>query len=493
MNYKNDFATLVMNSEAITESGKNFLNRYKNYCYNNAVNHAVVNAFVNEARQYGFDKNIQALACSINSRINENKTSWALASVCESINANNSVYNNMNRRGVEIVEKALEGKSEREVVESIKAGELQGATFIPQVNAICKSVFNNTINENYVTSNFRAFTPISFVQLNEDGSREFNVYGVTFNVSESGIQITTNHEKLFNDVNYLIAEMNVNDDVLEYTTNVGNRNVTFKINENSIEMVDNTVSTSFENIDSFAEAIENRSKKAIMNVTESYKLQNAASAVTKVFENMSNIYKLDNVKLFNGNYNQIVAVIENNGEYNVTLFNGFGHINETNSYETLDEMLTDVRVNYGMDIKEVMNTQALSLCESSSKGPDILMDEDYFYDELYHLVVTIPGDNNLKMVDEDILFMCQEIGLCKDKGDFKISHELYDQIVSEAYEFRKIIRRSLKLEQQMDSTRHFNALMKKINDTKAEAQQVSNKLYKMLVKLRDKYVKNIIR
>jgi hypothetical protein len=358
MNYKNVFASLIMNSEAITESGKNFLNRYKNFCYNNAVNHAVVNAFVNEARQYGFDKNVQSLAGAINSKINENKTSWALASVCESINANTSVYNNMNRRGAEIIEKVLEGKSEREVLESIKAGELQGATFIPQVNVICKSVFNNTINENYITNNFRAFTPISFVQLNEDGSREFNVYGVTFNVSESGIQITTNHEKLFNDVNYLIAEMNVNDDVLEYTTNIGNRNVTFKINENSIEMIDNTVSTSFENIDNFAEAIENRSKKAIMNVTESYKLQNAASAITKVFENMSNIYKLDNVKLFNGNANQIVAVIENNGEYNVTLFNGFGRINETHSYENLDEMLTDVRVNYGMDIKEVINAHS---------------------------------------------------------------------------------------------------------------------------------------
>lgn len=348
-----DFSTLVMNSEAITESGKNFLNRYKNYCYNNVVNYSVVNTFVNEARQFGFDKNLQALACVVNSRINEHKTGWALASICESINANDSVYNSMNRRGAAIVENVLANKSEKEIIESIKAGELQGATFIPQINAICKSVFNNTINENYVTSNFRAFTPISFVQLNEDSSREFNVYGVTFNVSESGIQITTNHDKLYNEVNYLISEMNVNDDVLEYTTNIGNRNVTFKINENLIEMVDNTVSTSFENVANFTEAIVSRSKKAIMNITESYKLQNAASVVTKVFENMSNIYKLDNVKLFNGNSNQIVAVIENNGEYNVTLFNGFGRINETNSYENIDEMLTDVRVNYGMDIKEL--------------------------------------------------------------------------------------------------------------------------------------------
>ena len=133
------------------------------------------------------------------------------------------------------------------------------------------------------------------------------------------------------------------------------------------------------------------------------------------------------------------------------------------------------------------------MCESNLKAPDILMDEDYFYDELYHLVETIPGDKDLRKVDESILFMCQEIGLCKDKRDSKISSELYNQIFSDAYEFRKIIRRSLKLEMQMDSTRHFNALMKKISDTRAEAQQISNKLYKMLVKLRDKYVKNIIR
>lgn len=136
------------------------------------------------------------------------------------------------------------------------------------------------------------------------------------------------------------------------------------------------------------------------------------------------------------------------------------------------------------------------MCESSSKAPDILMDEDYFYDELYHLVVTIPGDKNLRKVEESILFMCEEIGLCKGSGkdrSWKISNGLYQQISSDAYEFRKIIRRSLKLEMQMDSTSHFNALMKKISDTRAEAAQVSNKLYKMLVKLRDKYVKNIIR
>lgn len=136
------------------------------------------------------------------------------------------------------------------------------------------------------------------------------------------------------------------------------------------------------------------------------------------------------------------------------------------------------------------------MCESSSKGPDILMDEDYFYDELYHLVVTIPGDNNLRMVYEDILFMCEEIGLCKGSGkdrEWKISNELYNQISSDAYEFRKIIRRSLKLEAQMDSTKNFNTLIKKINDIRSEAQEISNRLYKMLVKLRDKYVRNKIR
>lgn len=347
-----DFGTLVMNSEAVTESGKNFLNKYKNYCYNNAVNYAVVNAFVNEARQFGFDKNVQKVASDVTSRINEHKTGWALASVCEGINANNSIYNNMNRRGAAIVESVLE-KSEQEIIESIKAGELQGAAFVPQINAICKSVYNNTINENYVASGFRAFTPISFVQLNEDGSREFNVYGVTFNLSEDWTQITTNHDKLFNEVNGLISKMNVNDDVLEYMTSSGNHYVTFKISEGSIEMIDNGTAASFETLDKFNEAVERRSKKAIMNVTESFKLQNAAASVAKVFENMTNIYKLDNVKLFNGNANQIVAVIENNGEYTVTLFNGFGSVNEINYYKNINDMLTDVRVNYGMDIKEL--------------------------------------------------------------------------------------------------------------------------------------------
>lgn len=349
-----DFATLVMNSEAVTESGKNFLNKYKNYCYNNAVNYGVVNAFLAEARQYGFDQNVQKVASDITARVNERKTGWALASVVESINANNSVYNNMNRRGAAIVEGFLDN-TEQELIECIKAGELQEAAFVPQINAICKSVFNNTINENYVTSNFRAFSPISFVQLNEDGSREFSVYGVAFNVSENGIQITKNHDETFNEVNKLVSEMNVVDDLLETSANVGGNKARFRITEDAIYMEyvsgNKCLRSEYDNVAEFTEAINARAKKAIMNVTESYKLQNSASVVTKVFENMTNIYKLDNVKLFNGNSNQIVAVIENNGEYNVTLFNGFGRINETNNYESLDEMLTDVRVTYGMDIK----------------------------------------------------------------------------------------------------------------------------------------------
>lgn len=112
------------------------------------------------------------------------------------------------------------------------------------------------------------------------------------------------------------------------------------------------------------------------------------------------------------------------------------------------------------------------------------MGTDYFYDILYHYTVTIPGDN-LNKVSDWIFNMCQEIGLCK--GDWKISKELYDIIFNDVYEFRKLVLRIKKLQLKDDGSSY--SLWKTIDQITRESIKVSEKLYKMLVKLRDKYVK----
>ena len=103
-----NFAELISKTEAITEAGKEMLKGYRGYCYANPVSCSLVNSFIAEASRYGFDTGLNNILESVNSFIKENNISWKLASACESISANNSTYNYINKIGVQQVEKLLE-------------------------------------------------------------------------------------------------------------------------------------------------------------------------------------------------------------------------------------------------------------------------------------------------------------------------------------------------------------------------------------------------
>ena len=75
-----------------------------------------------ELNDGSFFKNMQiVLDEKLENFIKENNISWKLASACESINANNSTYNYINKIGVQQVSKLLE-MNEAEVISYIKAG-----------------------------------------------------------------------------------------------------------------------------------------------------------------------------------------------------------------------------------------------------------------------------------------------------------------------------------------------------------------------------------
>ena len=178
-----NFADLISKSEAITEAGKEMLSRYKGYCYSNPVSCGLVNGFIAEASRYGFDTGLNNILESVNNFIKENNISWKLASACESISANNSTYNYINKIGVQQVEKLLD-MNESDVISYIKAGSLKNIQYIPEFRAICKEVYKTQVTEAHAV-NYDVVNPISYVfEDNETKDKYFKVNGQVFKVNE---------------------------------------------------------------------------------------------------------------------------------------------------------------------------------------------------------------------------------------------------------------------------------------------------------------------
>ena len=184
-----NFAELISKNEAITEAGKEMLSRYKGYCYSNPVSCGLVNSFIAEASKYGFDSGLTNILESVNSFIKENNISWKLASACESISANNSPYNYLNKTiGVQQVEKLLE-MDEANVVSYIKAGSLKGIQFIPEFRAICKEVYKTQVTEAQAVT-YNVVNPISYVFENDETKdKYFAVYGKIFKINEEKVEL----------------------------------------------------------------------------------------------------------------------------------------------------------------------------------------------------------------------------------------------------------------------------------------------------------------
>lgn len=165
---KLDFGKIIAESIANnkTQTGRELLEKYSAICMKSAVSCGLVNNFLKEAKNYMYDEAVFEAVQKINQPLNENRVSWALATACESINANTSKYNYINRTAAEHVMDLLEGRGEEEVVNYIKAGALKSDMFCESIRNIVKQVYKDqTIVVE--TSNYTCVHPVSYVEINE--------------------------------------------------------------------------------------------------------------------------------------------------------------------------------------------------------------------------------------------------------------------------------------------------------------------------------------
>ena len=367
-----NFADKLNSCEAVTESGKECLKNYRGYCYNNAATCGLVNNFIKEAQKYSYDSGVTSILESVVEFVNSNKISWKLASVCEAINNNTSSYNVLNRAGVEKVEKLLE-MDETNVISYIKAGALRGVQYIPEFRAVCKEVYGNKVNENKNTLAYSVSTPVSYIIIDENKNQIVNVNGKVFRISENKVEETTCEDADFNKINAHLANMKLVGESLIYTYRplyLANENK-FTVTESNIEFTNGKVNESFTSADRFKEYCDTFTRTMI-NPNESRQFMMIAGAIAEVFEAMDRIGTIDNAKLFNCANGATVAVIESAGDINVTLYNSYGNVNETNNYSVIKEALNSMKSNYGLNLE---NLYVKRIAEDATKSNTPVVDD----------------------------------------------------------------------------------------------------------------------
>lgn len=336
-----NFAEIINNNDAITESGKEMLKRYRGFCYSNPVSCSTVNSFVNEAKNFRFDTGLVNIMESVLNYINENNISWKLASACEKINNNDSTYSYIAKLGVGQVEKLLEMK-ESDVVSYIKSGALKNVQYIPEFRAICKNVYKTTVNE-VKNEQFTVTNPVSYVLL-ENNAQIFSVLGKTYCIEDNTIFEYKCDDETFNTVNAHLQGLKKVDENLEYEykTTLTGPVTKYVISDDCITFTrGNNINESFDKAENFLQYSDNLSKT--MPAYERVNFMNIANAIAQVYENMDNIVVLDCVNLINTTNGTSCAIIECEDETAVDVYRSYQHGNGFTNYNTISEACKEVQ------------------------------------------------------------------------------------------------------------------------------------------------------
>lgn len=186
-----EFASIISGAMAQTQTGAEVLNKYKSFLMANESSCALVNNFIKEASACRYDNGINEALETVADYIAQNKTSWALASACESINSNKSSYNYIHRNAAKQVEKLLE-MNEEDVVKYIKAGALKNVMYCESFRNIAKQVYKSSPLVE-ATAEYTKITPVSLVEKNGDDIY-FEIENTLYKITEGLVEVASWNE-----------------------------------------------------------------------------------------------------------------------------------------------------------------------------------------------------------------------------------------------------------------------------------------------------------
>lgn len=351
---KVDFGSII--AEAIsnnkTQTGRELLEKYSVIVMKSPVTYALVNSFMNESKKYLYDSAVYEAASKINSIVEANKISWSLATVCESINNNNSKYNYINRTAAAHVMELLEGRDEAEVISYIKAGALKGQMFCEGIRNIVKSVYKDqvTIIE---TSNYTCVHPISYVEINE-GNTYFALGNRVFYMnSESQLFETHANEKINVSPSFRLINETLN--AMEYD-GVGSFQYTLE-SARPVKFIvgqEGFVTRVFEgkeevmNVDEFRE----NNRLYLMTINPAYKnrVARVLEGIAQVADKYENIVLVEEVSYITTSKGKQFMIIEGKDCINFTLLYSHNQKPFTKNYESIVEALNDIKAMVQLDL-----------------------------------------------------------------------------------------------------------------------------------------------
>lgn len=366
-----DFASMLTEAYADTQTGSTLLNKYRQYLLTNESSCNVVNNFLNEARNYMYDSGIANLVNEISETIQENKVSWQLATACESINANRSSYNYLNRNAANTVEKLLE-QNEENVVKYIKAGALKHVMFCEAFRNIVNSVFTDC--QTVITEEYTAVHPVSYVEENE-GKRYFEVLGNIYVMEGSEIKeakatevsgdflvisrlLESNHANF--DPN--TEKLTVNTPLAVYEVYTEDSAVVCKRTSNK---KDETTLESITFKNEFELREHNRLVVGATSYTQRSNVAELLEGIARAFENFENFMLLDNTQIISSKNDKFVVIENQENAYAYLLQSNHntGWKVNTTIVEAIDFIKKQTNLNITKDYKENVDKQ-IELTES---------------------------------------------------------------------------------------------------------------------------------
>lgn len=226
------FNHIISEATAQTQTGAEVITKYQTYLMANPESCGVVNQFVREAAQHVYDNGINEALAQVTDYIQSNKTSWALASACESILANELSRNMLNRNAARQVEKLLE-QEEENVIKYIRSGALKNVMFCESFRSIAKQVFaGESIIEH--KADYKKITPVSLVETVTDGHC-FVVAGKLYKTDDQQNVVEANWNEVSNTFKMVESLLESNICKIDETSiTVDYNGSTFTINEDGI-------------------------------------------------------------------------------------------------------------------------------------------------------------------------------------------------------------------------------------------------------------------
>lgn len=299
-----EFASIISRAEAQTQTGAELLNKYQAHVMSNESTYALVNNFIREAQAHRYDNGVNEALTTIADYVSQNKTSWALASACESVNNNNSSYNYLNRNAAKQVEKLLE-MNEEDVVKYIKAGALKNVMYCESFRNIAKQVFKEQPLVE-ATAEYTKVTPVSIVENCGDGIC-FEVNGQVYKMGDDkSIQESSWNEvsNTFKTVSQLLESGITTVDNHTITVEAGN--AVYTISEANKVTRTGKEGEKEMTIDQLRES--NRLVLMTANPRFRNQLASVLEAIALTCENYDHILNMDNVAIYTTKNDKFVVI-----------------------------------------------------------------------------------------------------------------------------------------------------------------------------------------